>query len=280
MDLSYRIQLAGWETVYLPDIIVPAEIPEDVSSFKSQQFRWAKGSIQTAKKLLPIIWKAREPLFKKIQAFLHLTHYIVHPLMLLLALLALPVLLTLKVNLGTALFATSGLGLLLAMMAPSSLYVASQQAAYKDWYSRILCLPVLVVIGVGIALSNSRAVVEAIVGHQSGFVRTPKRGDREVKRYRTRLPWMGVLELALGIYCTVSLRYYLELGKFFIGSFLAIYAAGFLFIGLLTVTQALELGDRSLMSSDAVLRDLHPDGSGGDGAPDDRKLSKFDSFAR
>lgn len=88
LDLSYRARLAGWHAVYLPDVVVPAEIPEDVNAFKSQQFRWAKGSMQTARKLLPRLLAAPLPWFTKVQAVLHLTHYVVHPLMLLLALLA------------------------------------------------------------------------------------------------------------------------------------------------------------------------------------------------
>ncbi len=246
MDLSYRVQLAGWAAMYLPDLIVPAEIPEDISAFKSQQFRWAKGSIQTARKILPAVWRAPLPLFKKAQAFLHLTHYLVHPMMLTLAVLALPVLLTLQVRLGPALFAGFGLFLLLAMMAPSSLYIASQQAAYQDWYVRILWLPMLVVIGVGLAVSNSRGVFEALLGRSSGFVRTPKRGEHELKRYRVRLPWVVVAELLLGLYCAASLAVYLTAGKYFVGPFLALYAAGFLFIGLLSWAHNLGLGSRFL----------------------------------
>ena len=83
MDLSYRMQLAGWETEYVPELEVPAEIPEDINAFKNQQFRWAKGSIQTAIKIIPLLWQRKIPVFKMVQAVLHLTHYMVHPLMLL-----------------------------------------------------------------------------------------------------------------------------------------------------------------------------------------------------
>ena len=246
MDLSYRAQLAGWSTAYLPDVVVPAEIPEDVTAFKSQQFRWAKGSIQTAKKILPLIWRTKEPLFKKIQAFFHLTHYLVHPLMLTLALLALPVLLSLELSVDRATYLVLATGLILAMTAPSSLYVVSQRAAYPDWRRRLTVLPALVVIGVGVAVSNTKAVIEALIGHQSGFIRTPKRGDREMKRYTVKLPWLALIELLVGLYCTVSLTFYLSEGKYLVGPFLGIYAAGFLFIGLLTLAQALGLGDRPL----------------------------------
>lgn len=241
MDLSYRVQFAGWQTVYLPDVVVPAEIPEDVNAFKSQQFRWAKGSIQTAKKLFPRLLRARVSLFKKIQAVFHLTHYLVHPLMLTLALLALPVLLTLRITLALPLFTVLAVALGLSMIAPSTLYFVSQRAAYVDWFHRILFLPVLVAVGVGLALSNSRAVFEAMIGRKSGFVRTPKRGDREIKKYRLRAPWMALFEILLGIYCLWSLTYYMSSEKYLIGPFLAIYAAGFLFVGLLTVCHSFRL---------------------------------------
>jgi hypothetical protein len=89
MDLSYRVQFHGWQTLFVPDVVVPAEIPEDVGAFKNQQFRWAKGSIQTALKLLPGIFVSKESTFKKVEAFFHLTHYLVHPLMVIMAILAL-----------------------------------------------------------------------------------------------------------------------------------------------------------------------------------------------
>jgi cellulose synthase/poly-beta-1,6-N-acetylglucosamine synthase-like glycosyltransferase len=241
MDLSYRVQLAGWQTTYLPDVIVPAEIPEDVAAFKTQQFRWAKGSIQTARKLMPTIWASPEPLFKKIQAFFHLTHYMVHPLMLTLAVLALPVLLTLEMRLPGPTFAVIALLLGLSMVAPTTLYVVSQKSAYGDWLQRIIYLPFLVIIGVGIAVSNTKAVSEALLGIDSGFVRTPKKGDREIKPYPLRLPLTSLLEVLIGTYCTFALSQYLITGKYLIGPFLAVYAAGFLFIGLLSLIQGLRI---------------------------------------
>lgn len=244
MDLSYRVQLAGWETVFLPDLVVPAELPEDIGAFKTQQFRWAKGSIQTAKKVLPRIMAAPVGGFKKLQAFFHVTHYMVHPLMLCLALMALPALMTVRYHLGTVLFGVLALLLIISMMAPSSLYLVSQRWAHRDWGQRILFMPFLVIIGVGIALSNTRAVLEALLGAESDFIRTPKRGDVEQKRYRLKFPWTALLEVLLGLYCALSFGCYLDKGKFLIGPFLAIYTAGFLFIGLLSLAHFLGIGHR------------------------------------
>ena len=237
MDLSYRVQLAGWKTVFLPDLVVPAEIPEDVAAFKSQQFRWAKGSMQTAVKLLPSVFRARLPVFVKIQAFFHMTHYLVHPLMAALALLALPVLLWVHLPLPAAVFAAVAAGLVFSLAAPSALYLTAQRAAHPDWGRRMLCLPGLVAVGVGIALSNTRAVAEALAGKKSPFVRTPKRGSQPIRRYRTGFSAMAVGEILFGLYCAASFGVYLAAGKYLVGPFLGLYAAGFLFVGLLTAAQ-------------------------------------------
>jgi hypothetical protein len=128
MDLSYRIQLAGWRCRYLVDLVAPAEIPSNVNAFKSQQFRWAKGSIQTAKKLLPRILKTDISGFAKFQAFMHLTHYLIHPLMLFLAVMALPVLLSSQPRLPAVLFFAFGSLLVLSCSGPSRLYVVAEHA--------------------------------------------------------------------------------------------------------------------------------------------------------
>ncbi len=237
MDLSYRMQLVGWKALYLSDVVVPAEIPETLAALKNQQFRWAKGSIQTARKILPRVLRARLPLLLKVEAFFHLTHYLVHPLMLTLALLALPVLLTFTPLAAPLLYWILVPLFLLSMAAPSTLYWTSQRAAHADWRNRLLYLPVLVLLGVGLAAYNSRAVVEALLGRPSEFVRTPKRGEREAVQYRARVPWGALPELGLGIYCSFSLTAYWQQGRFFVGPFLAIYALGFLSVGLLAVMQ-------------------------------------------
>jgi hypothetical protein len=136
-------------------------------------------------------------------------------------------------------FAGVGGLFILAMSAPSTLYVVSQRAAYRDWPRRIVCLPALIMIGVGVACSNTRAVFEALCGKESEFIRTPKKGDREIKRYRKKTPWLAFFELALGAYCAYSLGHYLLAGKYLIGPFLAIYSAGFLFVGMLTILHSL-----------------------------------------
>ena len=236
MDLSYRCQLAGWTASYIPDVVVPAELPESYTAFKSQQFRWAKGSIQTALKIMPRVARSDASLFAKIQAFLHMTHYCIHPLMALMALLALPVLRYTHIELSAWTFVPFALAILIAMTGPSALYCVSQftQGRSKGW--RLLNLPGLVCIGVGIALSNTRAVFEALIGIHSPFVRTPKSGDN-TKRYRTQANWLPPLELIMGTYCAFSFLYYLQAEKYLVGPFLLIYALGFWVIGGLSLSE-------------------------------------------
>jgi cellulose synthase/poly-beta-1,6-N-acetylglucosamine synthase-like glycosyltransferase len=245
MDLSYRIQMRGWRCVYQPDLRVPGEIPEDIRSFKSQQFRWAKGSMETALKLLPAVFASDVPLFTKIQAFFHMTHYMVHPLMLAVAVLSLPVMNRLNESLGRlapSVFLAAALVLLLSMGAPSVLYITARRHDNAGEGPALGIIPFLVIVGTGIALSNSRAVFEALAGKKSGFVRTPKRGDRAEKRYRVRLPVSSMLEFVLGLYCFFSFISYLDHGKYLVGPFLAVYAFGFLVTGIVYLGQAAGYG--------------------------------------
>ncbi len=239
MDLSYRVQLQGWKTVFLPEVVVPGEIPEDVNAFKSQQFRWAKGSIQTAIKLIPRIMHQPVSVGKKMQALFHMLHYLIHPMMLVLAVLALPVLLFVQLTWPPFLFPIVAALLGFSLVAPSSLYLTSQRAVYSDWIRRIKYVPFLAVFGVGLAVSNSKAVFEAMIGRKTGFVRTPKRGDKEIKRYQIKMPWLAFCEIGLGLYCGLSFFHYLSAGVYLIGPFLGIYSAGYLFIGFLSLSHAL-----------------------------------------
>ncbi len=230
MDLSYRCQLAGWTAAYYPDVIVPAELPESYMAFKSQQFRWAKGSVQTALKIMPRVIRSNASLFAKVQAFLHMTHYCIHPLMTIMALLALPILVKTEVALPTWQLIPFVAAILISLTGPSALYCVSQisQGRAKGW--NLLHLPGLVFIGVGIALSNTRAVIEAITGTTSPFVRTPKSGNKR-KKYSFKANWFPIVEILMGIYCAFSFVYYLQAGKYIIGQFLLIYTLGFLMVG-------------------------------------------------
>lgn len=233
MDLSYRIQLKGWKAHYSLATVVPAEVPENIHAFKSQQFRWAKGSIQTALKLMGSVMKSEKSFFAKLQAFLHLTHYCVHPMMLTLSLLALPVLLTFPIKFGFWAFTVFAFFLLLSMTGPSALYTGSQISLGPGWVKRIMCLPCLVCLGVGLAFSNTRGVLEALLGKQSPFVRTPKKGEFELVNYNRSESLSLIFESVLGLYCFISFIGYIIQQKYLIGPFLAIYSAGFTYIAVL-----------------------------------------------
>ena len=245
LDLSYRVQFNGWTTMYLPNLIVPAELPEDINAFRNQQFRWAKGSVQTLIKLFPQLIEAKVPLFKKLQAVIHMGGYIVHPLMLTLSLLALPVLIiSMDFNPPKWIFAILAGPLALSVIAPSTMYIVAQKSAHKNWLRRIALMPALMFIGVGLAVSNTKAIFQALIGHESEFVRTPKSGETEIKNYEVKLPLVSIIEVALGLYCAYSLSIFISTGHFLSSFFIAIYTAGFLFIGLLTFAHSFGLSRR------------------------------------
>lgn len=236
MDLSYRMQLAGWETEYVPELAVPAEIPEDVNAFKNQQFRWAKGSIQTAMKIIPLLVKQKVPAFKFIQAVLHLTHYVVHPLMLMIAVLTMPVLFFVKITLSPAWMALVILAMILATSGPSTMYMVSQHFLGNKVRKQIFLIPAMMLLGTGLAVNNGRAVIEALLKIESPFHRTPKKGAAKAKvGYKPIKDYTCFFEIFLGIYCFIGLKIFFGYTNFFVTPFLALYASGFLFVGVLSV---------------------------------------------
>jgi len=239
MDLSYRAQLQGWQIEYRPDVVAPAELPSSYAAFKAQQFRWAKGSMQTAKKLLPRVFRSDRSILAKAQAFFHLTHYCIHPLMLTLAIFALPALVFNEVKLTSVMTALIAIPLTIACFGPSSIYVFSQWAVRRETgLKRLWILPGLMVVGFGICFCISRAVFEALTGKQSGFVRTPKRGHQTRKSYRSAKTWVPLCEILMGIYCAVTLATYIVHGQIMVGPFLAFYMLGFFTVGLNSLKEA------------------------------------------
>ncbi len=231
MDLSYRLHLRGWHSRYLVDLVAPAEIPSNLNGFKSQQFRWAKGSTQTAIKLMPSIWRSSQNAFVKLQATLHLTHYMIHPLMLLIAVLA-PFLMLYKSRVLTGIGLISfGILLLLSCTGPSRMYLVARRALGRPSIKTILLLPFMVCFGCGLAINNSRAIIEALLGISSAFVRTPKNGLIRQKTYRIRRSPLVVLELLAGVWCLFGVCLYFNSQHYLIGHFMLIYAVGFLSIG-------------------------------------------------
>ena len=247
LDLSYRAQLKGWNTKFLLDVVAPSELPVDINAYKSQQHRWAKGSIQTAKKVLPQIFKTNDSLIKKVEAFIHLNQYMVHPMMIILALFSFPLIILLKVQMSnmSVSFTMMVLIILISMgaFAPTFLYIVAQKKGYKDWMKRCMFIPALMVIGCGIAINNTKAVLEALLNFKSDFIRTPKYGVIKqgrnilVKNYSLPLQVFFISEILLSAYCFMGFMQYTSNKKFVFGPFLLMYAIGFLYVGMLSLFQ-------------------------------------------
>src|SRR5215813_10552720 len=174
LDLSYRAQLRGWRFVFLSDLIAPAEVPVEMNAFKSQQHRWAKGSIQTCRKLLPRILRANVPLGVKAEAFFHLTANFNYPLMCVLSVLMAPSM-VIRYNMGWYEMLLIDVPLFFAAtFSFCNFYAVCQREIYPDWRTRLKYVPFLMSVGIGLSINNARAVVEALFRKPSEFARTPK----------------------------------------------------------------------------------------------------------
>ena len=240
LDLSYRAQLAGWQFVYLPEVVSPGELPVEMNAFKTQQHRWAKGSIQVCRKLLPSIWRGTAPLKVKIEASFHLTNNFAYLLMIIFALLMLPALLA---RLSDDSFARSLLFdfslFLAATTSVLAFYTASQREAYPHWKITILYFPMLIALGIGISVNNAKAVLEAIFGRETPFVRTPKYNVGETRSAKkTRFRYAGsrqglpFVEIALGFYFSVITTIAVQHGLIVSSLFLSLFMAGYFWVGI------------------------------------------------
>lgn len=247
MDLSYRAQLRGWKFVYVEDLVCPGEIPAEVNAFKVQQFRWAKGAVQTAKKLLPQIWQGDLPFLVKTQATIHLTNHLVFPVLMLISVFSLP-LLYIKVHYPEArsYFLFASLFTLGAFSYPI-FYIYSQKTIYRDWKKRLWALPFLMGGGIGISVSNSKAVLGGLFGHKKGtFDRTPKyalgKGHEGWKGTKYRVPFKAVtlFELGLAAYTFFGFLFALKHHELAALPFLMLYWLGYVYIGTLSLAHALK----------------------------------------
>ena len=245
-DLSYRAQLKGWRFVYVPDVECPSELPADTYAFQVQQSRWAKGLTQVARKLLPTILRAPIPLRTKVEAFLHLTPNIAYPLMLVLSALMLPVMIV-RFYMGWFQMVAIDLPLIIASFwSISFFYVfAQKELSHGSWKKSILLLPFLIAAGIGLTVSNTRAVLEALLGVQTAFVRTPKfalggqRGNVRAARYRSRSGWLPYIEIAIGSYFVVMVLFAVDTYNFFAIPFLLLFVSGYYWAGFSTLYQEL-----------------------------------------
>ncbi len=244
-DLSYRAQLKGWQFLYLPDVECPSELPVDMNAFKAQQARWAKGLVQTGKKLLPRIFRARIPWRNKLEAFYHLTACISYPLMVAMSVLLLPAMIV-RFYQGwwQVLWIDVPLFLLATCSVSSFILVAQRELFPGRWKRTFLFLPLLMGIGIGLALRNSRAVLEALWGHQSAFVRTPKyRIEERREAWYTKVyrgadrKWLPWIEVGLGGYFVWATFYAVSNENYATVPFLCLFVWGYSYTGLLSLAQ-------------------------------------------
>jgi glycosyltransferase involved in cell wall biosynthesis len=232
LDLSYRAQLAGWKFVYREDVVSPAELPEDLSAFRAQQFRWAKGTVQTSRKLLTRVMDAPGlTLSQRIEAFFHLTPHFAYPLMVLLSVLLLPALIfmpatdtrtMLLVDLPLCIGTTGSLG---------AFYTLAEVAQGRGRWGALSRLPALIALGAGLAPHLTRAVMEGLDSMAGEFVRTPKKGSRE-GRYRARAS-LPAVESALALLSLVSVVASITTGHWFATPFAMLFTLGYGYVAFL-----------------------------------------------
>jgi len=243
-DLSYRAQLCGWKFLYLPDIECASELPVDMNGFKAQQARWAKGLMQTAKKILPRVMKSNAPWHVKAEAFFHLTANISYPLMVLLSTMLLPAMIV-RFYQGWVQMLLIDLPLFLASTCSiSSFYlVAQKELRPKNWWRTFLYMPFVMATGIGISVRNAQAVIEAIIGKKSEFARTPKykiegKGDSFVaKKYKNKAGWMPYAEVLLGVYFFFTVLYAILNENYATVPFLLLFVWGYLYTGFMSLGQ-------------------------------------------
>jgi len=244
LDLSYRAQLMGWRFVFLKDFTSPAELPSEINALKSQQFRWTKGTVETAKKILPLVWKSNVPLRVKLQSTFHLTNNLVFPFILLAAILNVPLIFVKNSGSHEAYFAVMSV-FVLAFISSFLFYLYSQKDIRADWRKKIVLFPLFMAGSMGLSVNNSRAVFEGLMNRKSEFVRTPKfkqesendswAGNKYLNR---KLDFSVIVEAILAVYCFIGVLssiYFLELTSI---PFQLLFFLGFSFIAYTSIKHA------------------------------------------
>lgn len=236
LDLSYRAQLAGWKFVYVRDVVTPAELPVEINAYKLQQHRWAKGSVQTAKKLLPQIFKSNLPLKVKWEAGVHLVGNFSYLLMTIPSVFIVPasiMLFNLKMHKLIPIY------IVLFLISTASVflfYFVCQRETYPDWRGRLKYIPVTMAFAIGLSINNSKAVLEALFNFKTDFKRTPKfkiespKDHWSNKIYNVEKNFLPFLEGLLGIYFTIGLVYALVNEVYMSIPFFLMFQFGFLYM--------------------------------------------------
>ena len=238
LDLSYRAQMRGWQFIYRDNVVTPAELPGDLSAFRAQQYRWAKGTVQTSRKLLGRVLTAKLTLSQRVEAFFHLTPHFAYPLMVILSVLLLPALIAMP---GTNLRAMILIDLPLCIGTTGSLaafYAMAEAAQGRSRWSALRQLPALLALGAGMAPHLTKAVWEGLRNMAGEFVRTPKKGvdglNRQRYHARTDLP---LVEIGLCLISLASTVAAIETGHWFATPFAMLFTFGYGYVAVLVTTE-------------------------------------------
>ncbi|MBM2815693.1 MAG: hypothetical protein HW421_2455 [Ignavibacteria bacterium] len=242
LDLSYRAQLKNWKFVFLNDVTSPAELPEDINALKTQQFRWTKGAVETAKKMLPHVFKSDLPLKVKLECFVHLTSNIVYPFIMVVAALNIPIVIFKNTIGGFDEYYNLMSVFVVASVSTFLFYTYAQKAIHLDWRRRLLLFPVFLAGSMGLAVNNSKAVIEALINRKTGFTRTPKSGDAKTANQRKymqkKISSTVFLELFMTLYFIIGIgisAYFLEIAAI---PFQLLFLMGFGTVGYLSLRHA------------------------------------------
>ncbi len=238
LDLSYRAQLKGWRFIYRPDIATPAELPHEISAFRAQQYRWARGTVQTARKLLKRLLTSDLTFAQKSEAFFHLTPHAAYPAMMALSVLILPAVLLVPVSNAGTLFL---IDLPLCTGATGSIagfFILAERAQGRSAWSAIRRLPSVIAMGAGLSPLVTKAAWEGLRSMSGEFVRTPKRGSGTTRyRQRTKLPW---IEMVLGVISSCSVIASVQTGHYFATPFTLLFASGYWYVAYHTLVEQLQ----------------------------------------
>ncbi len=231
LDLSYRAQLAGWRFVYRNDVVAPAELPPTMSAFLTQQHRWAKGTAQTARKLLLTILRSEIPWLTRLEAWNHLTAVIAYPLVTLVALLlplsvaARPVVLSDQLLLFDVVIVAATTGTITGFYA-QTLARVGQSVRQRIWE-----IPLAMAIGVGCAPSQTLATIEGLISSDATFDRTPKRGRGRLMPERpSPSPLRRTITSAMALYYGVAVVWGIRQGSWSSLPFMGLFLVGFVLV--------------------------------------------------
>lgn len=244
LDLSYRAQMKGWKCVFIPDMVVNAELPVQMNAAKRQQFRWAKGAVQCAVKLLGDILVKRNISFEtKVQAFVQLTRHIGYPL-LLIQLLTLPILLASNMNLYMVELVPAITIAAYLALGPMAYVIVIYNLWNKNWKQKVKILPYLLIYSAGMSVNNTVAVFDGLFGKKNEFLRTPKYGiinksdDWRDKAYNLPFTRTTLLELFFGVYGIMGILVAIFSKNPVFAPIIAIPTIGFFYVAYLSLAHS------------------------------------------